>query len=61
MDLDSRKILFNGLTEVKDDTRDGVLTTRLISGLDFAVTRFPSESCWDRVIIVSEHMVELKW
>ena len=36
---------FRGLTEVEDDTNDGVLAIRFIIGLDFAVTRSFPESC----------------
>ena len=54
-------LLFPGLTEVEDDTCDGALAIRFITGRDFAVTRSSSESCWDRFAIVSEHTVELKW
>ena len=54
-------LLFPGHTEVEDGTCDGVLAIRFIIGLDFAVTRSPPESCWDRFAIVSEHTVELKW
>ena len=43
MDFDFRN--FTGLTEVEDDTSDGVLATRFIIGRDFAVTRSPPESC----------------
>ena len=49
------------LTEVEDDTCDGVLAIRFIIGREFAVTRSSPEFCWDRFAIVSEHAVELKW
>ena len=61
MDLDSRNISFTGLTEVEDDTSDGVLATRFIIGRDFAVTRSSPESCWDRFAIAAEQTVGLKW
>ena len=44
MNLDFRNI-FPGLTEVEDDTNDGVLAIRSIIGFDFAVTRSSPESC----------------
>ena len=43
MDLDFRNF-FPGLTEVEDDTNDGVLAIRFIIGRDFAVTRSSPES-----------------
>ena len=45
MDLDFHNCLFPGLTEIEDDTNDGVLAIRFIIGRDFAVTRSPPESC----------------
>ena len=43
MDLHVRNISSRGLTEVEDDTNDGVLAIRFIIGLDFAVTRSSPE------------------
>ena len=45
----------------RGNTCDGVLAIRFIIGRDFAVTRSPPESCWDRFASVSEHTAELKW
>ena len=45
MDLDFRNISSLGLTEVEDDTNDGVLAIRFNKGFDFAVTRSSPESC----------------
>ena len=44
MDLDFRNIS-SPLTEVEDDTNDGVQAIRFIIDLDFAVTRSSPESC----------------
>ena len=60
MDLDFHNF-FTGLTEVEDDTNDGVLAVKCIISLNFAVTRSSPESCCDRFAIVSEQTVELKW
>ena len=54
-------MLLPGLTEVEDDTNDGVLAVRFIIGLDFAVTRSSPESCRDRFATAAEQTVELKW
>ena len=61
MDLDSRNISFTGLTEVEDDTSDGVLPPRFIIGRDFAVTRSSPESCSNRFYMAAEQTVGLKW
>ena len=54
-------LLFSGLTEVEDDTCDGILALRLIIGRDFAVTRSSPESCSSLFAIASEQIFGLKW
>ena len=49
-----RNVSSPGLTEVEDDTTDGVLAIRFIIGFDFAVSRSSPESCWDRFAIAAE-------
>ena len=45
MDLDFRNVSSPGsLSEVEDDTNDGVLAIRFIISLDFAVTRCESDN-----------------
>ena len=44
MDLDFRNV-FSGLSEVEDDTTDGILAVKFIIGLDFASTRSCPDSC----------------
>ena len=61
MDLDSRNVSSPGLTEVEDDTNDGVLAIRFIIGRDFAVTRSSPDSCGARFAIAAVQAVELKW
>ena len=50
-----------GFDEVQDDTTEDILAVKFITGLDFAVTRSSSDSCWTRFVIAAEQIVELKW
>ena len=60
-DLDYHNFFSPGVLKSRDDTCDGALAIRFITGRDFAVTRSSPDSCWARFDIAAVQPVELKW